>query len=231
MSTLSQLRARVRYNLGEPNPTATPRFANASINNHLNEAYSQYQTELIENGEGDLAKKTTINLVANQEAYALPSDWLKTKKVERAVTFGTVPLTKFERYEAANVTISGNAGDWYLPTYRFRDRSLVFEPFPTFSQTAGIIHEYYALQPVLSADGDSPVSGFIEPWQSMMVLWATIAELEGKEAVGGVVAIDTFRARLEKMETRFQVSMQGRSEARDSVEPYGYNYEITSWNW
>lgn len=231
MSTLLQLRTKVRYNLEGQTAVASSRYRDASINDHLNEGYGQYQLDLIENGEGDLCTKVPLNYVANQEEYALPADWVKTKRVERVVSFGTVPLKRFERYDTANVTVSGNGGDGYLPTYRFRGRNLIFEPFPTFTQTAGAVHEYYLFQPPLVIDSDSPSAGFIEPWQSMLVLWATIAELEGKEAVGSIVSIDTFRARLEKMELKFTQSMQNRSEGREEVEPYGYNYENISGNW
>jgi hypothetical protein len=182
---------------------------------------------LFDNGEGDLAIVSNIDLVANQEAYPLPVGWVKTHKLSRVITNGTTPLVKFERYDTSNVTISGNSGDWYLPTYRYRGRNIILEPFPTFSQVAGLIHEYYTLQTPLVADSDQPDAGFIEPWQSMLVLWATIAELEGKEAIGGVADEDTFRARLEKMEAAFMSSMTNRSEAREEVQAYGVDYDYT----
>jgi len=227
MSTLAQLRSRVRFNLGEVN--SEQRFFNESINNHLNEGYQQYQLKLMENGEGDLAVVVNVDLVANQEAYLVPDDWVKMRKLSRVTTFGTTPLRTFERIEQPNVTVSGNSGDWYLPTYRMRGRFFILEPYPTFSQTSGLIQEYYALKPALTADGQSPDIGFIEPWQSMMVLWATIAELEGKEAVGGVADISTFRDRLDRMEQMFIDSMNNRTEARTEVEPYGLGYDYTRW--
>ncbi len=231
MSTLAQLRQRVRYNVGEPTSSANGRFYDVSINNNLNEAYRQYQEDWINNGEGALVTRATIDLVANQEAYALPSDWVRTERIERQLTFGTKPLDKYERYETSNVTISSNSGDWFLPTYRFRNQSIIFEPYPTFSQTAGMIHEYYALQSTLAVDGDSPVSGFLESWQDMCVIWATIAELEIKDAVGGTSDANAWRARLEAMEERFRKTMYRRTEQRDCVEPYGINYNDQDWNY
>ena len=222
MSTLAQLRLRVRYNLGEP--SGEQRFYNVSINANLNESYRYYLAQLIDNGESNFTTTVSIDFVANQAEYALPSDWVKTRMVDRVTTFGTVPLERFERYETTNITIGGNAGDWFLPSYRFRGQNLVFEPKPTFSQVGAVIHEYYAEPANLVADGDSPSTGFIETWQDMMVIRATLSELENKDAVGGVSDINSFRLRLQNMEEAFRKLMTGRSQARDKVERYGYDY-------
>jgi len=222
MSTLAQLRQRVRYNIGEP--TGQQRFSNVSIDANINEAYQQYQLDLIESGEGDFLVRTTINIVANQANYALPAGWVKTERIEKQLSYGTRPLFMDKRLYSTNPNLYTYTGDLYLPTYRYRNREIIFEPTPQSSQANGIIHEYYALQPVLTADGDSPVAGFIEPWQTMLVLYATIAELEGKDAIGGVSDIATFRARLEKAETKFYDSMEQRSESPQQVEPYGEVY-------
>lgn len=227
MSTLAQLRQRVRYNVGEPFPGGvnSSRFYDVSINNNLNEAYSHYQQWLWVNGEGDLAIVAPIDLVANQAQYPLPADWVKTHKLERVITFGTRPLDKYERYQASNVTIAGNNGDAYLPTYRYLGRNLVLEPYPTFGEIGGLVHEYYALKAPMVLDTDTPDAGLIEPWQSMLVIWATIAELEQKEAIGGVADTSTFRDRLQQMEKSYLESMNNRSEARDEVEAYGLDYD------
>lgn len=229
MSTLAQLRSRVRFNLGEPNPGSQPRFDNASINNHINEGYSHYQQALMRNGEGDLATTAFINLVANQEAYPLPTNWVRTEKLSRVVSFGTIPLERFERYDTPNTTFGGNAGDQYLPSYRYRGRNIILEPFPTFSQTNGLFHEFYELKAPMVLDSDSPDAGFIEPWQSMLVLWATISEMDAKEAIGSVVDSSTFRSRLDKMEQEFLYTMNGRTQARDEVQPYGVGYDDSRW--
>lgn len=223
MSTLVQLRTRVRYNLGEV--TGQQRFSDASINANINEAYQQYQLDLIESGEGDFLTRTTINLVANQANYALPADWVKTERLERQLTFGTKPLYNDKRLYAINPSYAVFSGDVYIPTYRYRNREIIFEPTPQVSEAAGIIHEYYALQPILAADNATPATGFIEPWQTMLVLYATIAELEGKDAIGGVSDIATFRARLEKAEQKFRDSLEGRSESPQQVEPWGDLYD------
>lgn len=225
MGTLAQLRQRVRNNLGEPTVVTNGRFTNASIDNHVNEAYRQYQLELIENGEGNLLTKVFISIVANQEAYALPSDWVKTERLERSLTYGTIPLEYDKRPYATNPSYGITSGSWYLPTYRFRGKNLVLEPTPQFSETNGLVHEYAQLQPDLVADGGTPHADFLTPWHDLLVLYATIAELEGKEAIGGVADIETFRVRLVAMEQRFRDSMEGRTEQREIVEPYGQRYD------
>lgn len=226
MSTRLQLRTRVRFNLGEPESGSKQRFNDDSINANLNEAYAQYQLELIDNGEGDLIIVVPINTTVDVASYALPSDWVKTRIIERVTTWGTVPLFRNERYDRPNTSNYGRTGDGYRPTYRFRNRNVIFEPAPAATQTNAFVHEYYALQPDLTADGQSPVAGFIEPWQTMMVLYATIAELENKDAIGGVSDIASFRARLQAAEEKFRSSMQGRSESQDCVEDEDdYDYQ------
>lgn len=219
MSTLLELRTQVRYNLGEPNPGIEPRFQNTSINDNINEAYLQYQLELIENGEGDLATTQSINLVANTDLYPLPSDWVKTKTLWRVRIEGRYPLEKRENRTEPIYTNSYSSASDYKPTYRFRNRNILLEPPPAFAETGGLLHEYYALSPKLTADNQSPVAGFIEPWQTMLVLYATVAQLENKDAVGGVSDISSFRARLERAEKRFRDSMNRRTESIDYVRP------------
>lgn len=224
MSTLLQLRTRVRYNLGEV--TGEQRFKNVSINANINEAYQQYQLDLIESGEGDFLTLTTINFVANQANYALPADWVKTERIERQLSDGSKrPLRYDKRMYRPNPSNIAYSGDFYRPTYRYRNRDIIFEPTPQVAETAACTHEYYALQPIMGDDTQSPAAGFIEPWQTMLVLYATIAELEGKDAIGGVADIATFRARLEQAETKFRDSLENRSESPQEVEPYGDSYD------
>ena len=218
MSTRLQLRTRVRYNLRESNPSSAPRYDNASINSNLNEAYQQYQLELIENAQGDFATKTFISLVANQDLYALPSTWVKTRKLWKIEADGRYEIERSERRDWPVYKIDSISRNNPF-TYRYQDRSILLEPAPLSSESNAILHEYYTLQSDLTDDSHSPVAGFIEPWQTMLVLYATIAELEGKEAIGSVVSIDTFRGRLEKAEMRFRASMVHRSEANDTVSP------------
>lgn len=216
MSTRLQLRTRVRYNLGEL--TGEQRFFDESINNHLNEAYGQYQLELFENSEGDFLTSSPINIVTNQALYPLPSTWVKTKKLWKVEPDGKYEIEYFEN--RGGVVYFNSSLSRYNPfTYRFSDRNILLEPAPLFTETAGLLHEYYSLQLALTADNQSPAAGFIEPWQTMLVLYATIAELEGKEAVGGVASIDSFRARLQAAENRFRSSMNRRTEASDYVAP------------
>lgn len=218
MSTRLQLRTRVRYNLGEPNPSSSPRYDNTSINSNLNEAYQQYQLELIDNAQGDFATQSFISLVANQSLYALPSTWVKTRRLWKVEANRRYEVERSERrdWPVYNIDAFSRCNPF---TYRYQDRSILLEPTPVSAETNALLHEYYALQPDLTDDSQSPVAGFIEPWQTMLVLYATIAELEGKEAIGSVVSIDTFRARLEKAEMKFRASMGSRSESNDTVAP------------
>lgn len=218
MSTLAQLRTRVRRNLGESTPGSSPRFDNASIDGHINEAYQQYQLSLIDNAQGDLATREPIDVVANQDLYPLPSTFVKTRKLWYVDSTGKYELEKSERRDWPVYQANAFNRQNYF-TYRYLNRNILLEPAPLTSQTGGLLHEYYALQPILSGDSDSPVAGFIEAWQTMMVLDATIAELEGKEAIGTVVSIDTFRERLKEARRLFYMSMNKRSECNDTVQP------------
>lgn len=218
MSTRAQLRARVRLNLGEPVPGSSPRFSDTSINNHINEAFGQYQLELFANAEGDFLTRSYISLVAGQDLYPLPMTWVKTKKIWNVESEGKYEVQYSERrdWPVYNNDSLARSNPF---THRFMDRNILLEPPPQISKTNALLHEYYALQTELTADDQSPPAGFIEPWQTMLVLYATIAELEGKEAVGSVVSIDTFRGRLEKAEDRFRRIMGRRTEAHDYVMP------------
>jgi len=63
-------------------------------------------------------------------------------------------------------------------------------------------------------------------WEPLIELYATIRALEGKDAIGGVSDVATFRETKDIYEKRLMDSLE-RDETPESVEQIGMDY---SWN-
>lgn len=179
---------------------------------------------LMESGEGDFAQAPeTIDLVASQNAYDLATLLtyvpVKIKLVERLYSTEWSVLKKWEKNSGSISTVGLGTGEFW-PSYRFRGTNLVFNQIPNFSETGTIRIEGYKMPAEMSADADTPNSGFSEIYHNMLVLWATIACLEAKEALGMKGDLAYFRERLAKMEALFTETLNNRTESRESVDPF-----------
>lgn len=119
----------------------------------INEAYMSRSIDLMMAQEGYFEDTFLISLVAGQEAYALPSnfiadqkEFIKTTTVERLIGNQYVPLAFKKRYDEATLSSGASTGDNYLPNYKFRGRNIVFEPTPDSSQTDAV-RMTFAAQP------------------------------------------------------------------------------------
>lgn len=219
MSTLLQLRTRVRQYLDEPTAVY---WQDVEINNWINQAYNYYYTQIAEGFDGYFTKATTLDIIATQALYPVPIDFWKVRLLERVFSTFTIPLRLYERMEAPNITANGNYSNLYTPTYRFQGQNILLEPTPDITIVGGLRLEYLPIPTLMAADGDSPDPGYLQNWDEALVLRATLSCKQKEEAVvnSGTDAA-SIMAMLESWEQTIKESVELRSTQRHYSEPFG----------
>src|SRR5260221_7191956 len=115
MSTLLQLRTRVRAYLDEPAPSVntTPYWPDVEINNWINQAFIYYFIQIAESFDGYFTKETSFSIVGGQNLYPVPVDFFKIRLLERQFATYTIPLRLYERMESPNITANSSFSNLY----------------------------------------------------------------------------------------------------------------------
>jgi len=222
--------SNVRIHLGE----ATQRFfQNSELKHFIGEGFRYYSMIMLEEGAGYFERSDNLGFTAGNEEVSLASlspAFFSLSQLSRRVTQGTVPLIAAENRFRAKYNIGQGSGDSYLPTYRFRGMNIVLEPEPVSteaaSSTTGLKIEYnYVPTFPSSASADSFTfdTNFSTIYEGNVELWAAIAALESKDAMGGISDIQSLRGRLEKLDNVFWDSLE-RDEQPDQVDYAGIDY-------
>jgi len=218
------METRTRRNLGDKTSGTNQRFAQQLIWDCINEAYMYYVGIMIDTGEGYFAMPAeSFDIVANQYSYDLSSLLsyipIKVKMVERIYSTEWIALQKWERNGGRFYDSGVGSGMWF-PSYRFLGQNLTFNQKPDFNYTDGLRVEGYKVPALMVSGSESPDSQFHYMWHNMLVLNATVACIESKEATGLVGDPEMFRTRLAKQEMQFMEVMDQRTESRESVDPF-----------
>lgn len=236
-SQLSVLEGNIRRNLSDPTGGVNaPYYTSQEIKQYIGDAYKNYYKILVNEGEGYFETSTNISLVANQALYslsALSPAFFSIHSLERVNSRGTFPLKEAERMFRPNYSFGIPSGDGYYPTYRLQSLNLLIEPTPQFSESNALILKYYYLPTFPSAsslDSFQFDDNFSVAFETMIELYATIRALEGKDGVGGVSDMNTFRERLKDQEESF-MKVLNRFDYPDDVQYSGQNYSTPFWWW
>ncbi|MEW6776183.1 MAG: hypothetical protein AB1405_07810 [Bdellovibrionota bacterium] len=146
MGTLGQLKSAIATELAEGWISSDARIADA-----INQAIADYQDEpfyFVE--EIDTAAFTTV---ANQQAYALPADFLKPDLVQitvsgRKYTIRPIPYAELQDLDAASNSVSS-----YPDRYAIYGQQIYLYPRPNGAYTGTIHHRYKLGAPL--ADGNT----------------------------------------------------------------------------
>ncbi len=144
--------------------TDNPGFlSDREIDRWANEALYKYFHIMIAADAGYFEQVKYLNLVAGQEAIALPSAYsslpasIQETRIERVLPTGNIPLRFRRRYDEVNPISSSVSGFAYLPTYDFRGGNLILEPPPSGSETGaaspagGLLLLYKVIPPRLES--------------------------------------------------------------------------------
>lgn len=150
---LPKIRERVQEDFNQASSAGF--LTNQNIDNWANMALKKYSLMLMKASQGYFEETSLLNIVADTETIALPSNFANEPSllgmvlVEKIVSGERIPLAFKRRQTQANSTNGANTGENYLPTYTFRGNNLVLEPTPVSSETAGIRILFKGLPPAI----------------------------------------------------------------------------------
>lgn len=155
----------------------------------LNKAYLRCYSFILKHNKDYFLKSVTISLVSGTRAYALPSDFVRMKRVEYVINNSTIPLKERIRGVDAAYTGPSSASVYYGNyTFEFEDDTIVFEPTPQIT-AADVVKITYYPSPIEMADvSESIDTAFKDHWTDYIILEAIKAGYAQIEALGGRVS-------------------------------------------
>jgi len=217
--TLTTLLANVRNLLNQPN-SSNSFWSDAELTAYINEAIRIYFGELSKINEGQFTTTTDLNIVANTETIALPSDFFAAKGVYKKVNNGYMMLSYQNNMVESYNTDGGAGAETYVPSYYFRGNNLVLRPVPQFSESAGIKLEYIQFPETL-VSGSDVLTSQISPVFSQVIEMYSVYKAKVKESlVSGVNTAALAQANLADLHKQYMDVIQNRSKNPTSVIPF-----------
>jgi len=141
------------YEILQKTSTAYGLYTPAKVQAMIDDSLAFISAKMMKLNHGWHNQRTTLNIVADNPAVALPSgcamiNFLKIKRSTDSTNY--VPLPFLENYDGTTNTESSTSDHW-----RFVAGAIYLEPPPDTSVTGGILCEYTAFPAALSADGTS----------------------------------------------------------------------------
>lgn len=199
------------YFLNDP---SSIRYTAAIKTRFINLAYIEYYNILVKAGyQGLLATPTDLNIVANTETVALPTDFFYLLKLSRNLNSKRITMKPYIKLEGVTWTAGVAAGDAYIPKYSIRGTNIVLDPLPSTSVTAAIHCEYFPVATEMTTDGTSPAIGFSAQFHPMIPLKAAILLKGTKEDED----VDKLERRLSVMEQPFWSLISSMTKQRKKV--------------
>lgn len=215
----SSIISAARNLLNQPDPSNSF-WSDQELLAYLNEAVRLCYAELTDIDEGEFVTSTTLNIVANQEAIDLPSDFFKVRCLYKVVTGGYVLLPYRNNLTEGYTTDGGSSTESYFPYYVFRNNQILLRPVPNFSQTAGLKLDYIAMPYTLLNSSDQ-IDAQISPVFRQVVEMYVVYKAKLKESlVTGVRTHDVAAENLGMLMKQFKDISALRSKALTSVVPF-----------
>jgi hypothetical protein len=202
---LSALRARVRQ---RANMEGSQFVTDSELNTYINEAIADLRDKMISKvGDDYFAAETTYTLLANQDTYALPSDFYKVLYVEVKGDDGY--FYKMRRFEVSERNFGASPINYYIPDirYRLRANNIVFTP-QNLMGGRQVRLTYVPIPSELVTDGDT-LQGY-NGWETYVIVYAARKALVKEES-------DT--AQLDAELVKLDQRMESMIDNRDQSEP------------
>jgi hypothetical protein len=189
----------------------------------FNTAYRRRCTQLVMAHEGYFTTIATRDLVADQEAYAWPTDFQRLLKLELVREDGrTIPLERNERHYHVKHTPNAS-GEQYFPTFRPIGSGYVLEPAPNETVTGGQRLEYIVVVEELTDDGDSIHSDFPAFFDELLVLDTAVTALDQESTQEIGQSNQLLRLRIE-WEQDFRRFIENRLVSVSQTTPFLTHY-------
>lgn len=217
--SLDTVRANVRNLLNQP--TASNSFwTDAELDTYINEAIRIYFAELTKIDEGHFTTSVTLDLTANVETVAMPSDFFAMRALYRKSDTSYLILSYRNNLTEGYTTDGGAPYDAYAPYYYFRGNSIVLRPIPGTSETAGLLMEYIQFPETLVAGGDL-LTAQISPVFSQVIEMYAVYKAKMKESlVNQTDTASMAKSNLAELHKQFMDVIQLRSKNPTSIIPF-----------
>jgi hypothetical protein len=217
--TLQQLLTSVRTLLNQPRESNSF-WKDVELTEYLNEAVRIYFLECTLVDEGYFTTVTNLDIVANTETIALPTDCFQVKNVWKKVNNGYINLPYKNNLTEGYSTQGGTASDTYQPCYEFQGNNLVLRPTPNFSETAGIRMQYLQFPDQMVWGGDSMTSAISPLFKQLIVIYAVYKAKLRESMVNNVNTYAVPKMNLEELYKLFKDTISRRSKNPTYVVPF-----------
>lgn len=194
-TTLKNLRDNLRIEIRDPDGL---QFNDDALDYIINQAYVSAFYRIINVNEDYFESSASLNITANVETVALPTDFLRLKEIFYIPSSTSrIPMI---RYRGGITEFSSQTpilqNSCYA--YDFEGSNLLLKPIPSASLTNGILIKYYADCDKLSIDADPIHSEFKDNWASAIVLEAALSCV-GQLEIQGTLVSNTLETRLSSL--------------------------------
>lgn len=163
------MQTRCGYHL---NDGSFVRYALAMVKVFLNDAYKYYYNRLVDAGCKRILTTDDLDLTADTETVALPSDFYFIYKLSRILTNDRIPLKYSSDLGSVKYTSGSATGDGYLPKYDVQGTNLLLNPTPAADETDALWLEYYPTITEMVGDSTTTATGFSSQWHPLIPLRA-----------------------------------------------------------
>lgn len=195
-------------------------WSDEELGNYVNDGIRKYFLELISHDEGQFHAVTDLDIVANQETVALPSDFFRIKAVYKHTDTGYQLLRYWNNhitsYDANNNASANN----YSPYYYFRENNLVLRPIPGFNETAALRIEYTQLPEQLILGTDTLPTGVSAVFKELIVMYCVYKAKVKESLVTGTDTASVAATLLEDTHRIFKESVSNRSTSVQFIAPF-----------
>lgn len=218
--TLGSYITAVRDLLNQPN-AANSFWSDAELTRYLNEAVRMYFLEVTNNGEGQWTKTADLDIVANTETVALPTDCYEVKAVYKTSSGTDMVVLPYKNAISDSYTTQGGTdGNTFFPSYYFRENSLVLRPVPNFSQSAGLRVEYIYFPDKLVNPGDTMNANVLPIFQQLIEMYAVYKAKLKESLTNGTDTTSLAKANLNEIYQLFVATVRDRSKYPQFVKPF-----------
>lgn len=224
MATLSSptaqiLLTEVRTQLNQRDPTNSF-WTDVELLGYLNDAISIYFLEAAQANEGYFTTTSDLNITSGSNTVTLPTDCFQVKILYKKLNDGYAVCPYNNSVTQGYSTQGGSEPGSFIPTYKFQGNSLVLNPTPNFSETAGLRLEYIQFPDQMIYGGDSMTSQVSPIFKQMIVMYAVYRAKVRESMVNGVTTYQAASDTLAGLVPLFRDSLPKRSKGPTYVQPF-----------
>lgn len=216
--TLDQLINNVRLMLNQPDPNNSF-WGDEELTNYINEGARRYFQEVVQNLEGYFTTKADLDLVANNEEVALPSDFYQVKALYMLQT-DFYELLSYQNNITDNYTTVPSSTGTYSPYYFLRGNKVVLRPMPGEARTGALRLEYIYLPDTMVNGGDQMTAQVAPVFKDLVEMYAVYKAKLKESLVGGGNSHIAAGENVQSLYDSFKTAIRNRSKYPTYTVPF-----------